>query len=1340
LNIQHRFPVRDHSKTTSPFAGGELGFWQGATKEQSQSSVIEEQRNQKPNSPQPEGAERRHAACGVTRRLNPHEGKRPSRPLHPTRRRSHQMVNLFLSDRLILLLGGFLLISARATSPAQTGVTNIQIEELNHPVGASSGFTELPITELGIDFINQLEPEISLKNRILENGSGVAAGDVNGDGLCDLYFSGLDSSNRLYINQGNWNFVDVTDTAGVACVGQYSTGCCLADMDGDGDLDLLVNGIGSGTRLFLNNGSAVYKEKVNSGLSRIGGSHSMALADFDKDGDLDLYVTHYRSDTWKDDPERLKPKIINREGIPFAEPGDRFLLKPLSNGEMNLLELGEVDHFYLNQGDGRFIEVGWTDGLFLDLDGNALKTPPRHWGLAVMFRDFTGDGYPDLYVCNDFEDTGDEVWINQSGSAFKQVSHRAFRNFSRSSMAVDIADIDRDGRDDLFVVEMLSRIHSRRMTQRAGEESVAEPLKSHQANAQPQYQKNSLYWNRDNRTYAEIGQFAGLEASEWSWNVAFLDVDLDGFEDLLVANGNAHDLLDGDANIAAMLAADQTRSVRQRPLSSYPRLEQNNLAFRNTGRLTFQETSAEWGFNKSGISQGMCLADLDRDGDLDIVLNNLQASPSVYRNNSIRPRISVRLIGASANTEAIGARIILRPGANSIFPMQSQELIKGGRYLSSDQAIRIFAADAGDSESKLEVIWTDGSRIVVPVSEVNRSYAITQNQLKNSSTADVIETPHVLSSHSSLSKKPLFERVPLPAFDVGEVRNPVEGLPRWKPPFHEPSRGGVAWFQTGRDVVKLIYLDASTKRIWISGESFADFRGISLDWPLEGFPSSIFSLPVRGNHAPRFLLGSQVDINSTRPSIPLLEFRLVADRLVFDKYSFPKQTAVIGPMILSDFDANESPDLFIGGRYRPRQYPVPAASRLYSSDQNRWQLDFQNSSQWSGVSMVVDAVAADFDEDGDTDLLTLGWWSPPSIWINDRGVFENQTYTYGLDRYNGWWNGLKAGDFDQDGRIDFIASNWGRNTRYQSYRREPLRIYFGDVDRNNTWDVFDAVFDEANEHWAPFHDIVSMGFLIPRLQRKYNGYAQYSRESLLDILGENSLKRLKMLEANWLETTVFLNRGDHFKALPLPDAAQWSPAFGIAVEDFNGDGFQDIVLGQNYFLTDSENPRFDAGQSLFLKGKGNGTFTPLSAEDSGLDLPGQTLGITTGDIDMDGRPDLIFLTREGLLHVFRNLSSHPSLKLHIEGPPENPAGIGTHLQLIVENGKGAIHELEWASHHGAQTGPEIFLPLSGKETYLKFRWPNNKQIQIPVPAGARSAVFKFPDSFEFQNTRIHSPR
>src|SRR5688572_17396686 len=601
--------------------------------------------------------------------------------------------------------------------------------------GGRTGFTLVAAEQSGILWTNSITEQTVARHYNTVSGAGVAAGDFDQDGFCDLYFCHRAGSNGLFRNLGNWKFKDVTGPAGVACDGRSSTGTTFADVNGDSLLDLLVNSFFGTNSCFINSGNGRFAASTNNGLSARGGATSLALGDIDGDGDLDLYTAYFGIEAILREGGRISFGIVRGKTVVTGRHARRL---KVADGQ--LVELGEQDILYLNDGGGRFSAVSWSE-FFREEDGQSIAAAPMDFGLAVQIRDINHDGFPDIFVCNDFQ-SPDRAWINDGHGRFRAMPRLALRNRSYASMGVDFADIDRDGRLDFITVDMLSREHSDRLRQSSSMPAAARAIGMNEHRAD--VPRNALFWNRGDDSYAEIGFFSGLAASDWSWTPIFLDVDLDGFEDLIISTGSLYDVMDRDAAEGRVGAppptetypsnrhdggrrrsADPTRAEpggpTRAPLSSYPRLDNPNAAFRNRGDLTFEDVSAQWGFDSRQISHGMALADLDNDGDMDIAINCANAAPLIYRNNCSAPRVAVRLNGQPPNTQGIGATVKLIDGA---VKMQSQEMICGGRYLSGDHAMRVFAAGSLTNKMRIEVTWRSGRRTVVSGVQANCLYEI----------------------------------------------------------------------------------------------------------------------------------------------------------------------------------------------------------------------------------------------------------------------------------------------------------------------------------------------------------------------------------------------------------------------------------------------------------------------------------------------------------------------------------------------------------------------------------------------------------------------------------------
>ncbi|MBI3871300.1 MAG: VCBS repeat-containing protein [Verrucomicrobia bacterium] len=1202
-----------------------------------------------------------------------------------------------------LLLGS--VADAAVAPPWQTG-SGYRFRPLTVPPSSRAGFTLMPPSATGVLFSNRLSNALAVTNRVFENGSGVAAGDVDGDGRCDLFFCGMEGGNRLYRNLGDWRFEDITRTSGLGGAAPLSTGAVLADVDGDGDLDLLVNSVGGGTRLFLNDGRGRFEESRSSGLTTRFGSTSMALADIDGDGDLDLYVANYRTTNYKDRPPGVNPEARMENGVVVVSPADRFLAMPVQKaGGVVLFERGEPDQFYRNDGHGRFTLISWTDGTFVDEDGHALKEPPLDWGLSVVMRDFNGDGSPDIYVCNDFFYSPDRLWLNDGKGRFRAAPRLTLRSQSMSSMGIDVADINRDGFDDFMVVDMLSRDHTSRHRQRANLLKGDLILPVTDPNYRPEVFRNTLFLNRGDATYAEIARLSGVEATEWSWSCVFLDVDLDGYEDLLVTNGNEHDVLDADT-ARAVDAAERAGSRGKLPpgLLAFPRLATANLAFRNMRDLTFQDFSQAWGFHLVGASHGMVLADLDGDGDLDVIINNANAPATLYRNESSAGRIAVRLAGRGPNTQGIGARIQVSGGPVP----QSQVIMSGGRYLGGDDPMRVFATGTNTAGFAIDVTWPDGSRSRVPEARPNHAYIVEQSRgaISGGAVPSVVAASSVFEDVSSRLAHSHRDG----AFDDFE-RQPFL-------PFKLSHLGpGISWFDVDGDHRDDLIVAGGT------GDALAVFRNLGAGafvrtnyFPSEG-PGSRAQTTVLGWNAGAghpLLLAATSNYEDGSTNGALLRV-----------YDFLKGTGIDGlrarpaspgPLAMADIDGDGDLDLFVGSRVVPGRYPAPAGSVLYRSEAGRFRIDFTNGPLLHKAGLVSGAVFTDIDGDGQPDLVLACDWGPLRVYKNSSGRFADVTEAWGLSGYRGQWNGVTAGDFDGDGRMDIIASNWGRNTKYQRFLEKPVRCYFG-PGRGEHGHLLEAYFDPALKKYVPWTSWDDLSKTLPPVRERFDSYRSYGSASIEEILGPFA-EISSVVEVDTLDTMVFLNRGGRFEAAPLPVEAQMSPAFGVAVADFDGDGNEDLFLAQNFFAVPPEGSRHDAGRGLVLLGDGQGRWRPLTGPESGVVIYGQQRGVAVCDFDLDGRVDIAVSQHGGETRLFRNQRARPGLRIELMGPAGNPTAIGATMRLGSRGRFGPAREIHSGSGFWSQDSSVQVLHSATPPDSLWIRWPGGLTNLVTLPANA----------------------
>ncbi len=1083
---------------------------------------------------------------------------------------------------------------------------------------------------------------------MLLDGSGVALADINGDGRVDLFFGAANGGSQLWQNDGDWHFHDITGSAipeRSAVLAGDVTGVVLADLNGDRAPDLVLNTHADGIRILMNDGHGVF-HRFPLVPSRARGGHSVALADMDGDGWVDIYVCNYRQRALMDMPSARATfrtvqgvqTVATIDGRPTTDPDltNRFVVTATGGME----ETGEPDVLYRNLGGTNFVEVAWTEGGFLDEDGRALTAPPRDWGLAAQFCDVNDDGRPDLYVCNDFQ-TPDRLWLNESTPGkirFRLAPRSALRHTSLFSMGVDFADVNRDSRWDFAVLDMLSPDHVRRLTTLDGTPSVV--VNPRDPRSRPQLDANTLYLQRRDGSFAEVGAFAGVTATDWSWAPAFLDVDLDGWPDLLLSAGQERGSRDLDfAEHMKVFRKSGLRTDAQifRERQKVPGLPAPLKAFRNRGIdaandvPTFEDVSGAWGFDFVGVSHGLALADLDGDGDLDVVVNHLQSPAGLYRNEGTASRISVRLKGQAPNTAALGARMRFwwwnpERGVRLATLPQSAQVVAGGRYLSSDAPGKTFACP-GPGQGFLEIRWPSGRTTTSSNLVANQHY-------------ECEETPGVgeLVSSNTVSP-PLSGRLHFDAAPTVVASGPssVEDfalqplLPR-RQSTRSPSLA-LAGLGTTNRVLWLGGPDQAVQRVDLSAAGLSAPRSL-------GAVRSTTALAAWGED----LLVGSTGANPRNPgqaSVVWMEAATGAERLV------TTNSRTVACLSVRDRSPTNGTFVLVGGGAMPAEYPNSAVSELLQFEGG----SFHSRAQ-TNLGLVNAAVFTQLTPDSGVEWVTVGEWAAPRIlrWKGTELQEWDAPVTWGkasplkLSSLTGWWQSVVTADFDQDGRMDLVLGNWGLNSAYALYagppsrvdgRVRPLLLYHGNLDPG-AHACIEAYTAEAGRV-LPIHGLTELANQLPWLGGQFPSFQSFAKADIGQVLGEPA-RGFARRECHWLSSLILLNRGDHFEARPLPDLAQLGPVFALQAADFDGDGHLDLYGGQGFFGHNFGVPRDDAGEGFLLLGRGDGNFDAVTTPEVGFRVLGEQRAAVVTDVDGDRRPDLIVGEYGGPVTLFLNRS------------------------------------------------------------------------------------------------------
>ncbi len=1069
-------------------------------------------------------------------------------------------------------------------------------------------FEEVSSKTSGITFSNSLSFDNDFNvytYRNYYNGGGVALGDINNDGLIDVYLSANMLPNKLYLNKGDFHFEDITDKAGVAGTRAWSTGISMADVNGDGFIDIYVcnsgdvKGDNKQNELFINNGDLTFTDRAQEyGIADKGYTTHAAFFDYDKDGDLDLY-------------------ILNNS---YQAIGS-FNLRKNERPKRDVLGGDKL----MRNDNGHFIDVSEQAGIYGSIIG---------FGLGVTVGDVDKDGWPDIYVSNDFFER-DYLYINNKNGTFKECLTDQLRSISGASMGADLADINNDTYPDLFVTEMLPHDNGRLKTV-----STFENWDRYQYNLANgyyhQFTRNMLQLNNNDGSFSEIGRLSGVEATDWSWGALLFDMDNDGLKDIFIANGIYQDLTNQDylqfvSSEEVVKSIVNGKSVNYKKLIEFiPSNPISNFAFQNQGNLEFTDKASDWGLGKPVFSNGSAFGDLDNDGDLDLVVNNVNSEASVFRNeaNKLLPDnryLKFELKGIGKNTFAFGTKITIHEGDKTFYIEQMP--IRG--FESSMDTRPNVGLGKIDTVDQIVIEWPDGNRNVLSHIPTNQTLKLEQKD------GLPLESDSLENSKSLLISNPIFEQTREPIIDFIHQENQFVDFDRDQLIYHmlsadgprmsngDVNGDGLEDFYVGgaKDQSGVLYVQTAHGEFKRTNEKI-----LAEDKASEDIGSTFFD--ADGDKDLDLYVcsgGNEFSSNSVE----------LSDRLYVNdgKGNFKKSPQVLpasnfestSVVKSADYDGDGDQDLFVGVRLLPFVYGVPVNGYLLN---NNGAGVFTNVTKeiapgLMNAGMITDATWADIDGDKDFDLVVVGEYMPIKVFINEKGSFVDQSIPAGLGKTNGWWNRIEGADLDGDGDIDFVVGNHGLNSRFKATVDRPVCMYINDFDQNGSVEQIICSYNGDKSYPLVLrHDLVKQ---IPSLKKKYLKYETYKDQTISDIFTPEQLKNALKLDVFELETSILLNDGNgKFRLKSLPVEAQLAPVFGIEIDDFDKDNFVDILLGGNFHKAKPEVGRYDASYGILLKGNGEGEFKPLSAVESGIRIDGEVRDILT---IQSGREKLVLVAR-----------------------------------------------------------------------------------------------------------------
>jgi hypothetical protein len=1160
--------------------------------------------------------------------------------------------------------------------------------------------------------------------------TGVSIGDVNGDERPDLFFTSGAETNRLYLQtETAFVFRDATDQAGLSGrtpsgESPWSAGAAMVDLNRDGHLDIYICNYDSPNQLYINNGQGRFTEQAREwGLDIVDASIFPAFMDIDGSGELALYLMTHRYERPGGRPQR--PPVVIADGKPQVLPEFEkyYGLKQKGPNHFQMDFTGRPDRLLIVQRD----RTGQRT--YRDVSREAGVLPEGSHGLSATWFDYDEDNRPDLYVCNDFTDP--DCFYHNEGPGpngivrFKNVIAGAVPVTTWSSMGADAADINNDGLMDLVTADMAATTHYKAMTSTGALGDRVDTL----LHSWPrQAMRNMMFLNTGTGRFLETAFLSGIAQTDWTWAVKLADFDNDGWVDLFVTNGSSRDFTDADASFPTEAYIGNTDWDLRRDL---PPKKEENLAFRNVDGLRFENVSRAWGLDHFGMSYAAAWGDLDRDGDLDLVVCNLDETVSIYRNEVVKDHhwLEVRLRGTASHSQGWGTVVRVKTASG----WRERQMNPATGFQSCNDPTIHFGLGTDERIETIEVRWPSGQSQRVENAVIDQVLTLTEP----TATAPVVRRspdpvvrgspdPALPGQDATDEPQPLFSGAPDLGLDFRHKERPYDDFAREPllPGKLSQLGPGVAVGDASGDGKDDVYFggaagqsgalfargdDGRFERVdgpWQADVECEDLGAVWFDADSDGrLDLYVVSGGVEGFEGDA-VFQDRLYLNKTSTAGPLSFIKAPAE-------SLPDTGHAGSVACAADFDRDGDVDLFVGGRNVPGRYPQKPRSILLRNDSTPERLSFVDATDGiapglASAGLVTGAVWSDVDVDGFLDLLVVSEWGPVKLFLNQGGKLVEQTGHAGLARRIGWWNGIAPGDFNCDGRVDYLVTNVGLNTKYgEASRSNPSLLFAGNMEQNGGYQIIEAKI--GREGILPVRARGAMASAMPLLAQKFPSYRAYAAARLPEMFSIDTLRRSVRLAANEFRCGVLVNRSTpgkpSFDWQPLPDIAQVSPGYGIAVADFNGDGRSDAAIAQNLFTREPETGLWRGGLGQLLCGGADGGWDTVPALKSGIVIAGDAKGAATVELNGDARPDLLVAQNDAEVVSLRNQSNEDWLALRLVGPKDTPA-LGAHVTTHFADGRKTASEICAGSGYLSQSAPEIYIGLAAAAAVrAEIRWP-----------------------------------